>query len=322
MQTIGSAIDERSLIGSRFTRPHPGAQASPAAIIAWADAETDAFFARLGKERPVPANQCPACRGRGYIGEGDSSEWCPSPGCTFGHSSRTCPTCGNIAVNPREFEKPCVCGDDAKLAAIRQERSGMPAKYRGWSFLSWWASVKEFQPAVIHDAYKEVGATARRIADGQAPKDGRPGLLLIGPTGRQKSGLAAAIAQGWNARAAGGSIWLAWAGWCDYLNGLRNAGGDDVAERRRAALAPLLIIDDLGADDLSTSYRRRVLLELLELRSPAAPVVVTSMYDLTELSDRFDEAAVGRLIELAVPVTLGGVDVRRAMRATTEGIHE
>lgn len=315
MQTIGDVIagDDRGLIvgrSGRWARPHPGKDASPEAIIQWADAEVDAMFARLGQERPIPPDQCPACRGRGYTGEGDTSEWCTAPGCTLGRSSRTCPTCGNIASNPREFEIPCTCGDHEQEARARRARAGLPAKYHGWTFASWWKIVQNNQPKEIHDTYSTAGKIARRIADGEPLDDGRTGLLLLGATGRQKSGLAAAIAEAFGDR----YTWIAWAGWCDFLNGLRNAGGDEVAERRRAAASPLLIIDDLGADELSTSYRRRVLLDLLEQRRPTLPIVVTSMYGLTDLSERFDEAAIGRLIESCIPITLSGVDARRAQR--------
>ncbi len=86
-----------------------------------------------------------------------------------------------------------------------------------------------------------------------------------------------------------------------------------MAEVRHAANAPLLIVDDLGAEGAVTDWRQRVLLDLLEHRRGGA-TVVTSMLNIEDLAERYGDHITERLIELCRPVPMTGPGLRRSGR--------
>jgi len=209
---------------------------------------------------------------------------------------------------------PACCGAQAVVYS-RLRRAGVPSKYQVLTMDGWVERVAAIQPEEARPQYRAALAAARRLARFQAPPEGeRAGLLLSGPPGRMKSGLAAAVVVE-ASRLGAQARWLAWGSYCDQLNELREAGQSVRDEIEAVAGAELLVVDDLGADGIISDWRTRILVDLLERRgSPPGrvlPTIVTTMLRLDDLSSRYGDHAASRLLEVCAPIALTGLDARR-----------
>lgn len=294
-----------------------GTNASPVQVVAWAGTEAAAWRDRMRAaghpERPVSLARCSACNGRGITDTDDGrGAWCSAPGCRMGYvrtadvASGGCSVClgDEVMAEVKDGHRtglsvPCVCVGQDSVIARRLQAIGVPVKYRGLTLDSW-ARLRRDEGGILADA--------RRLADGFPGHDGRPGLLVCGPPGRGKSGLAAGIAAAFVAQN-NSAAWLSWVTWCDQLNDLRAANAPTTEPVRRAASVGLLIIDDLGAEGLPSDYRKRVLLDLLEQRARGV-TVITTMLAVDEVAETYGDHIMGRLIELCRPVSLTGGNLR------------
>jgi len=186
-------------------------------------------------------------------------------------------------------------------------RAGVPAKYHAMTILSW-LTVRADTPET-----RDAAGIARRVAAGLAP---RAGMMLFGATGRGKTGLAAGVVREWmkDPSCRAGIRWIGWASYCDMLNEVRAAGESDRGIVRADATAPALVIDDLGADEVESGFRTRVLLDILEARA-GRPTIITSMYHIDEVARRMGDHIAGRIVELCELVPIGGDDLRRGRAA-------
>jgi DNA replication protein DnaC len=136
------------------------------------------------------------------------------------------------------------------------------------------------------------------------------GLLLWGRPGVGKSHLAVAIA-----------LALLEKGVCvrlvpvpDFLSELRDGLRQNVATGKtmgRLTTVPLLVLDDLGAEN-DTTWANETLYLLINCRyQNLLPLVVTTNRDLNDLEKSLGERTVSRLLEICVPLEVKGQDRRK-----------
>lgn len=326
-----------ALKGMHYPRKHPGLDAGPAAVYAWADEQSAALIRRRNEAGHAPKTDnaartvpCPECGGRGWIGTGKTwADKCDNPGCRLGRIDAAdlvnppCPICRGAGATRRDgfrvgdpdFGKaaPCSCpvvpvtaGGASMVNRFALGAAGMPAKYHGLTLGTWASDVAAGQGA----DYDHAGKLARALMDGTLPSVtiNRAGLIIIGAAGRGKSGLAAGVLREF--MAAGRSArWVPFFGYCDQLNAIRNDGGNDRDTLMRDAQSQFLVIDDLGSEGKGTDHRTRVLLEILEARA-GRPTIITTMHGFDKLLALYGDHNVGRIIEGFEPVHLDGRDIR------------
>jgi DNA replication protein DnaC len=142
-----------------------------------------------------------------------------------------------------------------------------------------------------------------------APNVGKDGLLLIGGTGTGKTYLAAAIVR--EVVTSGKPIKFRRA--AQLYQAIRDSYGQQgVSEEeilRDYIEAPLLVLDDLGTGSLS-DHERRYTLEVLDRRLNAdRPTIITSNWNLDDISMRLDERVASRLSGFKI-VKFNGQDRR------------
>lgn len=147
------------------------------------------------------------------------------------------------------------------------------------------------------------------VAAWLGPQPPRKGLLILGPTGTGKTGIAAAIA------AISGEPYTA--GYWPVRELLTSVKNDMHTGGRTLELAstkPLLVLDDLGVER-RTPYNADLIGGLIEDRhAHGRPLIVTSNLTHQALRDHLGEAghdrAYSRLIELCDDLPLSGQDRR------------
>lgn len=136
------------------------------------------------------------------------------------------------------------------------------------------------------------------------------GLLLAGPTGTGKTHLLRAITHALTDRGTPvlGSDTVQWLSRIQQTYG---TGGVSEADLFRAVRsAPLVVFDDLGAERV-TEWSLDRLYSLIETRYDSMrPVLVSTNYDLDELSDRVGMRLTSRLIEMCTVQAVAAEDFR------------
>jgi len=138
-----------------------------------------------------------------------------------------------------------------------------------------------------------------------------PSLLLLGPTGVGKShqayGAMRAIAV--SGVAARWAVTTA----ADLYAALRPRHGvDSEAEFRRYRDAPLLLVDDLGAERRASEFTEEINFRLINHRyEHHLPTVLTTNVSPAELSSRLGDRVTSRLAEMCQLIPMKGHDRRR-----------
>jgi DNA replication protein DnaC len=137
------------------------------------------------------------------------------------------------------------------------------------------------------------------------------GLVLVGPTGTGKSMLAAGITQ--RARSLGISTrWVSVASWLEELETLRQVSREEWArEQERLRRVRLLVLDDLGAEDVRAWARR--LDAIVSARYDARlSLLVTTNLGPDALRRTYGDRVASRLAGTCDWIELSGSDLRIA----------
>jgi DNA replication protein DnaC len=136
------------------------------------------------------------------------------------------------------------------------------------------------------------------------------GLLLWGWPGVGKSHLAVALALALLEK----GVRVRFVTVPDFLSELRDGLRQNVATGEtmgRLATVPLLVLDDLGAEN-DTTWANETLYQLINCRyQNLLPLVATTNCDLNDLEQSLGERTVSRLLEMCVPLEVKGPDRRK-----------
>jgi DNA replication protein DnaC len=159
---------------------------------------------------------------------------------------------------------------------------------------------KRFASASLVDFPAEIQS---RVLDWfAAPKDG---MFIHGEVGTGKTHLACAIVRLFflTRRCA---HFLRAAELYTSLRDCYNRNESEANLLEKFAAYPLLVLDDIGAGNLS-DFERRVTLEILDRRlNSLKPTVVTSNWDLQFISDKLDDRIASRMAGLSILELSGG----------------
>lgn len=270
----------------------------------------------------------------------------PEKGFRIRLSEERCPVCGERIrygsvpiIGGREFRINCKCEDEqikkeraeritAGEAVIRAEMrmaSGVPKKYRS-------AELEEIVPSRGQaKAYEAACAFVRRFGEGRHTD----GIYFIGGVGSGKTYLSAAVANAviarwripeWEAECAadGNAVRcfpVRFTGTMELFERLKrsyakDSGGEDLLHVYKTA--PLLVLDDLGAEKPSDWTRER-LFEIIDYRySQELPLILTTNRKTDALKNDLGERICDRIREMCVFAPVTAVSQRQTASCVTQ----
>ena len=195
-----------------------------------------------------------------------------------------------------------------KLAALYKQRridailgrSGMGERFKHRTFATFHATKQTEQ------ALRECQAFCERLQ-----KDAHTrGVLLMGTYGCGKTHLAAAVVHR-NAENGKASMFVVVPELLAKIRSSYNAHDGKADEIIEAAKdAPLLVLDDLGAEKVSDWVREQIYMLVNFRYEHELPVVITTNNGGKELEAELGRRTLSRLIEMTVPVTIKARDYR------------
>lgn len=223
------------------------------------------------------------------------------------------------------FDEYCGCPDGqatealartefSRVATERQQArlnrlfagAGLPAEFRSCTLDSY---------PVCADTAKAVADLRTWLAQVMAPDPTEPVLLLWGPYGVGKTGIAAGALRAWLDTGRAG-LFVKTPVLLDRIRASYNAGtpvGTDELERQ-VRDAPCLVLDDIGAERLKdgpSGWAGERLFVLLDARHDSLlPTIVTSNLSPSALRDHLGERTIWRILHRACVIELNGPNLR------------
>jgi len=250
---------------------------------------------------PPPLPVCETCEGRGYVrytlpyGHPDWGKlWpCPAPACAARQQAQ------------------------AARAAHLLRKSGLPDKYRAYTFASWLALPDDMRqgkrPALRAAwAWAESAGAPVAITDGG---EARPWLVLQGGLGLGKTGLAAAVVQHLVARSQAITFCRVQEMFIDIQSryGKDDApSADDVLQAIQRA--PRLILDEANIPNV-TADKQRLMEEIIRYRhGHELTTIITCNVDYRGFIDMWGERTADVVAEAAHWITLSGPKLRAGVK--------
>lgn len=184
--------------------------------------------------------------------------------------------------------------------------SRLPSQYRhadfprnrfGWEARQWLAE------------YRQITAAVNLPRIGPTPPPVPPSLVILGDTGAGKTWTACAIA---HALLTEDCIPVTVTTVSDMMESIKPGGNGLDTDMMQYALAPVLVLDDLGAER-QTEWTAEQLHRLAHTRSHnGRPVIVTSNLSGPEIRERYNQRTVERLFGGAKLIQIDG-ETRRPM---------
>lgn len=196
---------------------------------------------------------------------------------------------------------------------IAQQRDDFRKK-RAWKMYEESGVGKRFLTASFENYERERMPKAYDIALGYAEmfdKNDGEGLLFTGDVGTGKTHLAAAISAEIIRKYA---ATVEFVSYTEALATMRAAfsesNNNDKILEERMMKADLLVIDDLGKENLS-AFTKNVLYRVVNGRyKDKLPLIITSNYGIESLSERLDYGTFSRIAEVCKVVEMRGIDYR------------
>jgi DNA replication protein DnaC len=206
-----------------------------------------------------------------------------------------------IMAEPGETPRDALARSRRLRIAELFDTAAIPARFSDWSFETFGAIAEEHEEKV-----PALGAAFDYAASGGR----RTNLLLVGPTGTGKTGLAVCILK---ARVEAGvpSLFVSVSDLLDKIRATYGGTGDYTQLMEAVKTIDFLVLDDLGAH-YATEWASEKLFQLLGYRHDwMLPVVATTDRPLGELETSLGRRTLARLLEDGIAVEVGGKDLRR-----------
>lgn len=136
------------------------------------------------------------------------------------------------------------------------------------------------------------------------------GIILRGPCGCGKTHLAAAIINRLAERGIYGRFEVVPELLEDIKNGFNRQDSKVTASINQLKEAPLLVLDDLGAEKVTDWAREQIFIIVNRRYENMLPTVITTNYTTAELVSRLGKRTVSRLVEMATSYTVEAGDYR------------
>ncbi len=233
----------------------------------------------------------------------------------FGQPQWDCQLCQDSGIYEGRI---CSC-EQQRILESRFKGAHLPSRLQEQTFskfsLDWYSparktplgvSEREQAAAVLHACQAFVAAVI------EAPRSAT-GLFLTGQTGLGKTFLCSAIC---HSLAENGIVPL-YIVFSDLISDMRasfqyDSGDADLLATARQA--PVLILDDLGAEHV-TEYAISRLFDIINYRrNERLPMVISSNLSLTDVASIYSPRVASRIIEACQPVLLYGTDIRTQQR--------
>lgn len=215
----------------------------------------------------------------------------------------------------RESATNCSCTlQNATYNRLKRllESGAVPPRFHAYSFETW-ANLPANQRAGKESMLKLCRAFA--AFEGPPSTDSKLGVVLSGPVGRGKTGLASCVLL---QRARRGQVVL-WVDFSQFLRRVRNTYNAEIGITYEdvvgaAANAPFLFIDDMG--DVArkadiTDHTRDVMYDVVSERyNNLREMLVTTNLDIDSFRDQFGDRIADRIQEMCHWQTCGGENLR------------
>lgn len=240
----------------------------------------------------------------------------------FGQPQWDCQYCQDTGIYQGTT---CSC-EQQRLLESRFKGAHLPTRLREQTFdrfqLDWYSAARK---TPLGNSEREQAAAALYacqsfVAAVMENPHTANGLFLTGSSGLGKTFLCSAICHS----LAANNIVPLYLVFSDLISDMRasfqhNRGDSDLLDMARQA--PVLILDDLGAENV-TEYVISRLFDIINYRrNERLPLVISSNLSLAEIPRAYSERIASRIVEACQPVMLYGADIRGQQRKLGVSLH-